>query len=174
MMTTVKTTALIERHRELGAKMVEFCGWEMPIQYTGVIEEHLAVRNAVGIFDVSHMGRVLVQGPQAEAYLDYLSCNKIEGKADGSATYTVWANEDGGSIDDCIVYRRNSEDFFVVVNAGNREKDFEHMQRVAADFDVNLEPRYETDGILAIQGPKALGILTEIFPSLTELKFMHL
>src|SRR5262249_11421720 len=97
-------TALYERHCTLGGKMVEFAGWDMPVQYQGVIPEHHAVRNNLGIFDVSHMGRILVQGNEAESLLDYLSTNIIAGKPDFSATYTVWANVFGGCVDDVIIY----------------------------------------------------------------------
>ena len=170
---TCKSTVLLERHQAAGGKMVEFCGWTMPIQYTGVIQEHMAVREAVGIFDVSHMGRVEVTGKDAEALLDYVSANKIQGKKDQTATYTVWPNEQGGSVDDCIVYRWNSERFFVVVNAGNRAKDLAHLKEAAKNFDVTITDRYEEDGILAVQGPKALELSTELFPEITSLKFMR-
>ncbi|MBB63879.1 MAG: glycine cleavage system protein T [Waddliaceae bacterium] len=172
-MQTVMRTILHDRHVNLGAKLVEFCGWEMPIQYSSVIEEHNAVRSGVGIFDVSHMGRVEVSGPQAEEFLDYLSTNKISGKKDCTATYTVWPNENGGTVDDCIVYRRSAEDFFVVVNAGNRDKDLAHMKKYAKNFDVQVKDYYEKDGILAVQGPKSLELMAQIFPEIDDLKFMR-
>src|SRR4029077_614421 len=100
MAQTLQQTPLQDRHCALGAKMVPFAGWEMPVQYKGIIAEHQAVRQAVGLFDVSHMGRIFVTGPDAERFLDYLSTNKIAGKATGTATYTVWCNEKGGSVND--------------------------------------------------------------------------
>src|SRR5688572_24821150 len=100
--TCAMKTALYDQHAALGAKFVEFCGWEMPIQYKGIIPEHLAVRQRVGLFDVSHMGRISVEGDHAEDFLDYLATNKIAGKADYSATYTVLCHPSGGSVDDVI------------------------------------------------------------------------
>jgi len=165
-------TGLYERHVALGAKMVDFAGWEMPVQYRGVIQEHLAVREKVGIFDVSHMGRVLLTGPDAETLLDRLSTNAIKGKKNGSATYTVWCHENGGVVDDLIVYKEGPERFFVVVNASNREKDLAHMQKESKDFDVTIQPLYE-DGILAVQGPLAKQTLAGIFPEALEVKPMR-
>jgi aminomethyltransferase len=166
-------TVLYDRHCALGAKIVTFSGWEMPLQYTGVIQEHECVRSKVGIFDVSHMGRVAVRGLDAEKFLDFLSTNKIVGKKDGSATYTVWADSDGGSVDDVIVYKESPAEFFVVANAGNKEKDLAHLQHHAKQFDVTIESYYDTEGILAIQGPCALELIHDIFPESTELKPFH-
>lgn len=166
-------TVLYDRHKELGAKIVEFSGWDMPVQYSGIIPEHHAVRNAAGIFDVSHMGRVLVSGKDAERFLDYLSTNKIAGKADLTATYTVWCDPSGGCVDDVIVYRENAKSFFVIVNAGNRKKDLEHLVSNASNFDVQIQDHYTEDGILAIQGPKALSIVSKLFPESQKIKPMH-
>jgi aminomethyltransferase len=166
-------TALYERHRTLGAKMIAFGGWEMPLLYQGIIAEHLAVRQRVGIFDVSHMGRIVIHGAKAEDFLEFLSTNTIKGKADFSATYTVLASSKGGSVDDVIVYKENSEQFFVVVNAGNRHKDLEHLKREAHLFAVEVQDRYGEDGILAIQGPRADGLISEIFPEALAIKPMH-
>lgn len=153
--------------------MVEFCGWEMPIQYKGIVQEHHTVRNAVGLFDVSHMGRIVIQGPQAELFLDYIATNALAGKQDGSATYTVLCNEEGFCIDDAIIYRLDSHHFFIVVNAGNREKDLFHLQQEATHFDVEIHPRYEQDGILAVQGPAAEHLIAQFFPNAASLKPMH-
>lgn len=103
----MQKTALNSQHHALGAKMVEFSGWEMPVSYQGILAEHLAVRNTVGIFDLSHMGRIDVEGADAEQLLESLSTNIISGKMNGSATYTVWINAEGGSVDDLIVYRQS-------------------------------------------------------------------
>jgi aminomethyltransferase len=165
-------TGLYERHVALGAKIVDFAGWEMPVQYSGVIKEHQAVREKAGLFDVSHMGRILVNGPDAEKLLDFLSTNRISGKNDWTATYTVWCDQAGGCVDDLIVYRQGPEKFFVIVNAGNREKDLQHLKHAAAGFDVHIEERYK-DGILALQGPSAHAIMAEIFPEAKAVKPMR-
>lgn len=165
----MKKTALYDRHVSLGAKMVDFAGWQMPIQYKGIIQEHDAVRNHVGIFDVSHMGRILVEGVDAETYLDYLSTNHIAGKPDGSATYTVWCHADKGCVDDVIIYKEAPTRFFVVVNASNREKDLEHLKKHVDGRRVFIQDHFSGEGILAIQGPQAL----EMMPELKAIKPMH-
>ena len=166
-------TALLEAHRSLGAKIVDFCGWQMPLQYKGIIEEHQTVRSNVGIFDVSHMGRILIEGLGAEALLDYLSTNYIIGKKDGTATYTVWCSPSGMVVDDLIVYRESQTKFFVVVNAGNREKDLIHLLHYSNARDVIIYDRYHEDGILAVQGPKAQELISNLFPQAHDLKPMH-
>lgn len=166
-------TALYDRHKALSGKMVEFCGWEMPIQYRGIIHEHQAVRDNVGIFDVSHMGRILVEGKDAERFLDYASTNRIEGKHDLSATYTVLCNPTGGSVDDVLIYKENPQRYFLIVNAGNRMKDLEHLQQQSKDFDVVIKDLFNAEGILAIQGPKAAAFLTPYFPDIKTLRKMH-
>lgn len=165
-------TGLFDHHVALGAKMVDFAGWEMPVQYSGVIKEHQAVREKVGIFDVSHMGRVEIKGPEAEKLMDYLSTNKISGKKDFSATYTVWCDQAGGCVDDLIVYKEGPESFFIIVNAGNRDKDLNHLKEVAQDFDVTVEEKYQ-DGILAVQGPNARPLMATIFTEAQEVKPMR-
>lgn len=165
-------TCLYDRHIKLKAKMVDFSGWEMPLQYSGIIQEHLAVRNHVGIFDVSHMERLLIDGVDAEKFLDLLCTNKIVGKSSFSATYTLMANKQGGTIDDVIVYKKDKNHFFMVINAGNREKDLKHLKQEAQSFNVNITPLVN-DGILAIQGPHAVDLVKKIFPEATDLKTMH-
>jgi aminomethyltransferase len=166
-------TPLFDKHRMLGAKFVEFAGWKMPLQYKGTLKEHLAVRSNAGIFDVSHMGRIEVIGNGAEQFLDYLSTNLIEGKPDFSATYTVWANELGGCLDDLIVYKQNSSHFFIVANASNRQKDLDHLIKYAINFDVKIVEKFSTEGILAIQGPKAIKIAKVIFPDAPQIHSMQ-
>lgn len=165
-------TSLFPEHQALGAKIVDFCGWEMPVQYKGVIQEHQAVRQSVGMFDVSHMGRITVEGDQAEQFLDELSTNQIAGRPDFSATYTVWCRDDGTCIDDLIVYKENSRKFFVIVNAGNREKDYNHLVQQAKNWKVTIQEHFSDEGILAIQGPKAIGLIEKIFPGASHLKPM--
>ncbi len=166
-------TALYEEHLALGAKMVTFAEWEMPIHYKGVIAEHLAVRQHVGIFDVSHMGRILISGEEAEPFLDYLSTNKIAGKPDLSAVYTVWPDMSGGSVDDVIVYKVDDAHFFVIVNAANREKDLHHLLEQGQVFDVVIKDLYKEEGILAIQGPDAIKVALKIFPEASKITPMH-
>lgn len=166
-------TSLYERHLALGAKIVDFAGWQMPLQYKGVIQEHLSVRNHAGIFDVSHMGRISILGKDAERFLDYLSTNQLTGRKDLSATYTVMPNAAGGSVDDVIVYKRQSGDYFIIVNASNRQKDLAHLQNYAQKFDVEVKDHYRAEGILAIQGPKASSIWEKMFPGIDYVKPMR-
>lgn len=168
----MQKTALNSQHHALGAKMVEFSGWEMPLSYQGILAEHLAVRNTVGIFDLSHMGRIDVEGADAEQLLESLSTNIISGKMNGSATYTVWINAEGGSVDDLIVYRQSPTQFFVIVNASNRDKDLKFLEDHAQKLRVEITPRYN-DGILAIQGPQAPSMVSHLFPSASVIKPMH-
>lgn len=167
-------TPLYDQHLALGAKFIDFCGWEMPLHYSqGILAEHHAVRSSAGIFDVSHMGRVAIEGPDAEALLDYLSTNKICGKPNYSAVYTVWCNERGGSVDDLIAYRYHAGRYFVIVNASNRAKDVAHLRHQAERFNVEIHECFLHEGILAVQGPQAKGLVTELFPAATSLKPMH-
>lgn len=168
-------TALYDRHVALGAKIVPFAGWDMPVQYQGVLAEHQAVRQAVGLFDISHMGRIMVQGTDAERLLDFLSVNHIAGKPSGIATYTVWSHANGGSVDDVIVYKIDDTYFFVVANASNRDKDLLHLSTQAElqNFDVEIQEIFSRAGILALQGPLALPLLTSLVPEVASLKPMH-
>lgn len=166
-------TLLYDIHKTLGAKLVDFCGWEMPIQYQSIIHEHHVVRNQVGLFDVSHMGRIIVEGSDALPFLNYLSTNDLSNKADGTATYTVWCAENGSCIDDLIIYQESSTKFFMIVNASNREKDLTHLQDYATNYNVTVTPKYEDEGIFALQGPKAEIVLAKLFPEVVSLKHMH-
>ncbi len=164
-------TVLHALHGAAGARFTEFCGWEMPARYAkGVIYEHQAVRRAVGIFDVSHMGQIVIQGPEAEKLLEHLATNVVSGKEDGTATYTVWASEEGGCIDDLLVYRLSGTDFFVIVNAGNRQKALKHVQRIGEEFDVVIKDRFEDWGIIALQGPRSERVLSKVVPKAADLK----
>lgn len=168
-------TALYDRHLALGAKIVPFAGWEMPVQYKGVLAEHQTVRQAVGLFDVSHMGRIKVSGLDAERLLDFLSTNRLAGKAPGSATYAVWCHPHGGSVDDVIIYKIDDTHFFVIVNASNRDKDLAHLGNQAHlhQFDVEIQEVFSQAGILALQGPAALPLLRSLVPEVQSLKPMH-
>lgn len=166
-------TALYDQHVALGAKIVSFAGWEMPLSYKGIVAEHQAVRNAVGLFDVSHMGQIWVHGQEAESFISDILTNDILEKENGSATYGVMCHENGGSVDDVIVYKKDSYNYFIVVNASNRDKDLQHLLDYAKNRQVNIQPRFETDGILALQGPRAEELLDQFFPEIHKLKTMH-
>lgn len=148
-------TALYEAHLEAGAKMVDFHGWDMPLNYGSQIEEHHAVRRASGMFDVSHMAIVDVTGPEAKAYLRHLLANDVEKlKASGKALYSAMLNEEGGVIDDLITYHFNDESYRVVVNSATRDRDMAWLQQQAGEFDVQVTERTEF-GMIALQGPDA-------------------
>lgn len=153
--------------------MVDFAGWQMPMQYSGIIPEHRAVRDHAGLFDVSHMGRILVEGLQAEPFLDFLSTNIIAGKAAYSATYTVLPHQNGGCVDDVIIYKLDQTHFFMIANASNRQKDLNHLIAHSAGFDVTISDRFSEEGILAIQGPASLAIMAPLFPETSSLMHMH-
>jgi len=162
---TLRRTPLYESHRAAGARLVEFAGWEMPVQYAGVIEEHRAVRGAAGLFDVSHMGEVRVRGSEAEAYLQRLTPNDVAKLAPGRAHYSGLLTERGTYVDDLLIYRLAADDFLVVVNASNAERDFQWMVDQAAGSDLaDVELRNVSDdyALLALQGPRALEILTPL------------
>jgi aminomethyltransferase len=152
---TLLRTPLYERHVALGARMVPFAGWEMPVQYEGVIPEHKAVREDCGVFDVSHMGRFEFEGPKVPAALQRLLSNDIEKVDSGGAQYTLLTNENGGIIDDLIVYRVEGGRFFLIVNAGNREADFEWIEGHGG-AGTDLRDKSDEFALLAVQGPRSL------------------
>ncbi|HEX6900020.1 MAG TPA: glycine cleavage system aminomethyltransferase GcvT [Thermoanaerobaculia bacterium] len=160
---TLRRTPLHACHLEAGARMVEFAGWDMPVQYAGVMEEHRAVRTAAGLFDVSHMGEVRVRGAAAEAFLQRLTPNDVSKLAAGRAHYSGLLTDRGTYIDDVLVYKLGPQDFMVVVNASNADRDFEWIaSRAEGDVEVvNESDRY---ALLALQGPKALEILAPFVP----------
>lgn len=148
-------TALYDKHVSLGAKMVPFAGFDMPVQYTGVNEEHFAVREKVGIFDVSHMGQFFVEGASAKDLLQFVGTNNVNALEDGKAQYTCMPNGNGGIVDDLIVYRMDEEKYFVVVNASNIEKDWNHISKHNEKFGAKLTNASEEMSLIAVQGPKA-------------------
>ena len=154
----LKRTPLHDEHVAAGARMVGFAGWNMPVQYSGVIDEHRAVRGQAGLFDVSHMGEFLVSGPGAEAYLDRLTPNNVGKLAIGRVHYTGLLTERGTYLDDLLIYRTGETSFLLVVNAANVASDFEWMSRHAGD-DVELVDATDDYALLALQGPAAAGIL---------------
>ena len=157
----LRTTPLTLMHRGLGAKMVEFGGWEMPVQYGGILEEHRAVRTGVGVFDVSHMGEIEILGPQAAALVDFVTTNAIAKLKIGQTRYSALLYPHGGCVDDIVVHKVAEDHFFLCVNASNQEKDFEHIRR-ANRFDAHVEfssPRFAQ---IAIQGPRAQATLQKL------------
>jgi aminomethyltransferase len=156
---TLKRTPLFERHRAAGAKLVPFAGWEMPVQYEGVRQEHLAVRGGAGVFDVSHMGQVEVGGPQALHLLQRVLSNDVRRIPEGGAQYSVTCREDGGILDDVFAYRLGERRFLVVTNASNHEKDLGWLERHAADFDADVRDRLADFAMLAVQGPRARALV---------------
>jgi aminomethyltransferase len=158
MNSTPKKTALNSIHRQLGARMVEFAGWDMPIQYAGPLPEHLAVRKRAGIFDVSHMGELEIKGPNAQGTLQKVTCNDINRLAISQCQYSALTTPRGAFIDDLLIYRMASDHFFLCVNASNQRKDYEWIRDNAMP---NTEVIFRSDDFsqLAIQGPKALEIL---------------
>lgn len=160
-MLTLKKTSLFEEHKKLGAKLVEFAGFEMPIQYSGIIREHNAVRTNAGVFDVSHMGEFLISGIDALNFLNYLVPNNIKKiQEEEKGLYTQICNEDGGTIDDLIIYNLGSG-FLAVVNAANIEKDWKHFNKYKINFNVELKNISDEISLIAIQGPKAEKFLAE-------------
>ena len=160
--TPLKTTPLFELHQELGGKMVPFAGWHMPIQYAGVMPEHRTVREAVGVFDVSHMGEIEVQGPDAKPYLQKLLTNDMDRLDNGGILYSLMCYEDGGVVDDLLVHRFEEDHYFLCVNASNVEKDFEWALQWAEDFDVQVDDISDATAQLAVQGPKAELLLQKL------------
>ena len=149
-------TCLHDRHVALGAVMSPFAGFDMPIRYTDITDEHLAVRNAVGVFDVSHMGEIFVTGPDAEKFVNHIFTNDIRGYYPGKILYGMMLYPDGGVVDDLLVYREyKPESFLLVVNASNIDKDYKYICDNAAGFDVKIDNQSAQWGQVAIQGPKA-------------------
>jgi aminomethyltransferase len=151
---TLKRTPLYDRHVAAGARLVPFAGWEMPVQYTGIREEHVAVRREAGVFDVSHMGEIETTGADAEAFLQRVLSNDVSKIAEDGAQYSVLCREDGGVLDDLFTYRR-SNGFLTITNASNHERDLAWMRKHASGFDVELRDRLHDYAMLAVQGPAA-------------------
>ncbi|HEV7806804.1 MAG TPA: glycine cleavage system aminomethyltransferase GcvT [Solirubrobacteraceae bacterium] len=160
---TLKRTALFDCHRLAGGKLVAFTGWQMPVQYgDGVRAEHVAVRTAAGIFDVSHMGEVDVSGPHAEAFLQRLYSNDVTKMAIGSAQYALLCADDGGVLDDLFTYRLGPDHYLTVTNAANHDSDVAWMRSHASDFDVEVVDVHDRYAMLAVQGPIAREIVQAI------------
>jgi aminomethyltransferase len=158
----LKRTPLHSAHLAAGAKLVPFAGWEMPIQYGGIREEHLAVRSDVGIFDVSHMGQVVIGGPQAAACLQRLVSSDIRRIPEGGAQYSLLCNDAGGVVDDLFIYRLAEQRFLIVTNAANHSGDFAWMQAHAQEFDAEISDCQASFAMLAVQGPRARTLVQEL------------
>src|SRR3954447_11790786 len=156
---TLKRTALHDRHAAAGAKLVPFAGWEMPVQYTGIRSEHVAVRTGAGVFDVSHMGEIETAGPGAEAFLQRILSNDVAKIAEDGAQYSVLTREDGGVLDDLFTYKLAGDRYLTVTNAANHEKDLAWFTQQAQSFDVTLRDALHEYAMLAVQGPEARQIV---------------
>ena len=157
----MKTTPFTEKHIALGAKMHEFAGYNMPIEYSGIIDEHLTVCNSVGVFDVSHMGEFWVKGPNALAFLQKVTSNNVAALTPGKIQYTCFPNEDGGIVDDLLVYHYEPEKYLLVVNAANMDKDWDWCVSHNTEG-AELENSSDNIGQLAVQGPKAILALQKL------------
>jgi aminomethyltransferase len=157
-----KRTCLYDKHVELGALISPFGGFEMPIQYAGIAVEHQAVRGKVGLFDVSHMGEVTVRGKDAERYVQHIFTNDIVGAPVGKIYYGMMCYENGGTVDDLLVYKMGENDFFLVINAANIDKDWAWMQQHAIGFDIDLQNRSEFYGQIAVQGPESEQVMESV------------
>ncbi len=163
----LKRTPLFELHKRLGGKLVEFGGWEMPVQYTSIMDEHLAVRKAAGIFDISHMGEVLIGGPEAESFLNYVLTNDIRKLAAGQGQYTLMCNERGGVIDDLYAYKAGEGSYLLIINASRIEADMAWLQKQHAAFDkrksIGFWNRSDKMAAVALQGPRIVEFVDKLF-----------
>ncbi len=158
----MKNTSLTEKHIALGAKMVPFAGYNMPVQYAGLIQEHHCVRNNVGVFDVSHMGEFWISGPKAFDLIQYATSNDVSKLFDGKVQYSCMPNATGGIVDDLLVYRVNEEMYLLVVNASNIDKDWNHLSELNKAFGATMVNKSEETSLLAVQGPKAAASLQSL------------
>jgi aminomethyltransferase len=173
-MNSARRTCLHAFNAERGARFVDFAGWEMPVQFRGILEEHRAVRTTAGLFDVSHMGEIAVRGPGAEALIDGLVTNDVSKLADGRVLYTPMCLPSGGVVDDLLVYRRGAGDFLLCVNAANADKDLAWIRQHAAGRDCVVDDESAAWGLLALQGRAAEAILQACTPlALDRLAYYH-
>ena len=166
----MKYTQLNKIHKELGAKMLPFAGFEMPIQYEGVNAEHESVRTGVGVFDVSHMGNFCIGGKQALDFLQYITSNDVAKLNPGKIQYSCFPNETGGIVDDLLVYQLEEERYMLVVNGANLEKDWNWVSRFAKKFDVQLKNKSDQYSILAVQGPKSPQLMQQLSGNSADLE----
>ena len=165
----MKKTALYSWHEQAGAKIIDFGGYLMPVQYSGIIAEHKAVRSAAGLFDVSHMGNFYIKGSRAKDFLQSITTNDLEKLEAGNAQYNLMLYPHGGIVDDLIIYRIDRDTYFLIVNASNAPKDFAWLQQHIHDFEgVTLEDHTDRLSLIALQGPVAFDILQIVFPALMK------
>ncbi len=173
-MSALKTTPLNAFHRQHGGRMVDFAGWDMPVQYKSILEEHKVVRTRAGLFDVSHMGEADVRGPEALKFLQHLVSNDCSKLFPGRVLYTVMCYPHGGVVDDLLVYMRGPDDYFLCINAGNIDKDIAWIQEQAKGFNCTVTDRSADYGQLAIQGPKAVSLVQTLTKTdLNTIKYYH-
>lgn len=174
-MNEPKRTSLYHTHERYGGKIIDFAGWALPVQYEGILTEHDAVRNNAGLFDVSHMGEVEVKGNQAADFIQNLITNDISEMHDNQIIYSFMCYPNGGVVDDLLVYKYTNDDYLLVINAGNIDKDFLWMQENTGGYDVELKNISDEVSEVALQGPKAEEILQELTDTnLSEIAFFHL
>ncbi len=173
-MGELKRTPLRDFHAAHGARLVDFAGWEMPVQYRSILEEHKAVRRTAGLFDVSHMGEVDVRGRDAAAFLNHLVTNDVARLFPGRVLYSPMCGPDGGVVDDLLIYQRGPEDYFLVVNAGNVAKDLAWIREQSKGFGVTITDRSDDYALLAVQGPRAAAIVQSLTgAALGAVKYYH-
>ncbi len=173
-MSELKRTPLRDFHAAHGGRLVDFAGWEMPVQYKSILDEHKAVRRAAGLFDGSHMGEVDVRGPDAGRFLNYLVTNDVPKLFPGRVLYSPMCYPNGGVVDDLLVYMRGPEDYFLCINAGNIDKDLAWIREQAAKFAVTITDRCADYALLAVQGPRAAAIVQSLTGAKLELvKYYH-
>lgn len=173
-MENLKRTPLFQAHTKLGGKLVDFAGWELPIQYEGIIQEHEAVRTAAGLFDVSHMGEVDVKGQDALNFIQHIITNDASKLEKNQALYTLMCHPNGGVVDDILVYKFNDEHFFLVINAANTDKDVKWLMDNSKNFNVTIDNISNKIGQVALQGPKAQEILAALTDTdLDSIKFFY-
>ncbi|HOM65315.1 MAG TPA: glycine cleavage system aminomethyltransferase GcvT [Ignavibacteriales bacterium] len=166
----MKTTRFNQAHKNHGAKLVDFAGYEMPVQYSSIITEHKAVRESAGVFDVSHMGEFFVEGPEAEKFVNYIATNDVTKLFDGKVQYSTMLYENGGIVDDLLVYRFNNQKYMLVVNASNIEKDFEWVTK-NNKFDCTITNKSDDYNLLAVQGPNSTKILEKLLNIKIDLEY---
>jgi aminomethyltransferase len=168
----MKKTTFNSIHKKLGAKMVEFAGFEMPIQYSSIIAEHKAVRNSVGVFDVSHMGEVFISGDKALEFVQYITINDASKLFPGKVQYSAMCYPDGGIVDDLLVYKLSDTEFLLVINASNIEKDVRWMNE-NNKFGVSIDDRSDEYSLLAVQGPNSEEVIKKLVKEMPELEYYH-
>ena len=165
---TLKKTHLNQIHKRYGAKLVDFHGWELPLQFEGIIKEHLAVRNSAGVFDVSHMGQILVEGEDSRCFLDYLNSNNVFKLKKGEGVYSHLPNDRGGVVDDVITFCLDDERFLVIVNAATTEKDYNWFLKNSTGYKVKIYNRSDEYSMIAVQGPKTPKIMEKFAPEIVK------